>query len=170
MNEKRVFKSISMAGCFAFTIGTMSLIAPGQKGGTAAKGGSLRVEKPQRNSKTLGERMGYRRIVYVLERQRDLKLDFAELKELHQSALDKGNVRLKFETVIKASLAAQRHSNDDQFVNTQKVVDALSSTNNNLAAALQRVFSISEREAKAEEVAVTAHYKEAERDAARSVQ
>ena len=161
MGKKRLFDAIIGTGLVAVTIISTIGIAQGQKGGTAAKGGSFRIETPERNAKPSDKPMYYRRVVSVLN------LNFAELEGLYLEARDKGNVRLKFETVIKAALAAERSSKDERSDDSQKVVEALSFTNNKLAVALQRVFSLSEREAKDAEAVVTAQYKEAEREAAR---
>jgi hypothetical protein len=162
MRGGKLIKSTLALFGFALILSSATVIALAQKGGTAAKGGSHSIERPPRqrrsNLKTLAAR--YRPIVSQLD------LTFSELVDVFDAAR-KDNPGLKFETVITAYIAAESHSTQSQIEDGKKVVDALSAAHNNLALALQRVFSLSEEQAAEEARAAVARFKEAERQAAR---
>jgi poly(3-hydroxybutyrate) depolymerase len=131
-----------------------------QRGGTASRGGSLRLEKPvsvhRQNLQTLA--VLYRPIVRLLD------LNFTELVEEYEAAR-KHNQRLKFQTVITAYVATEQHSFSSGIDYGKKVVDALKSSRNDLALALQRVFSLTGDQAKSQAHEAVERYNEAERQA-----
>jgi hypothetical protein len=147
-----------------FVDGTPVVLA--QKGGTAAKGGSFKVERaaPPRKSGLENQPFYFRPVVNILRGDSILKLDFDDLQEAYVEA-QKRNPRLKFETVIKAFIAAERRLPDAGAENGQKIIDKLRATNNNLALALRRAFSLTEQEAKEEERAANVIYDDAARKA-----
>ena len=144
----------------ALVLAVSSSIVFGQQGGTASKGGSVRVERPEpgvrTNSKTLAAL--YRPVV------RQLDLNFTELMDDYQAAR-RSNRDIKFETVIIAYIAAEQQSESSENDYGKAVVQALESARNNVAKALQRVFSLTEEQAKSRAHDAVERFKEAERQA-----
>lgn len=129
------------------------------QGGTASKGGSIRLEKPsQRPANNKVRSVYYRRIA------RSLNLNPSEVAAAYDDAR-KQNPALKFEMVIMAYWAAEQHSTSNQLEDGKKVVDALRLTRNSLALALRQVYSLTEEQAKDEERKAITEYNEAERKA-----
>lgn len=145
---------------YALVLAVSSSIVSGHQGGTGSKGGSLRVERPEpglrTNSKTLAGL--YRPVV------RQLDLNFTELMDDYEAAR-KSNRDIKFETVIIAYVAAEQQSHSSENDYGKALVQALKPAGNNLAKALQRVFSLTEEQAKSQAHDATERYKEAERQA-----
>src|ERR1051325_1283710 len=145
---------------FVLDLAVSISIVYAQQGGTASRGGILRLEKPvsvhRQNVQTLAAL--YRPIVRLLD------LNFTELLDEYEAAR-KDNQGLKFERVITAYIAAEQHSPSSETDYGKKVVDALKPARNDLALALQRVFSLTEEQAKSRAHEAVGRYKEAERQA-----
>jgi|GEM_PF-6882966 len=139
----------------------LTSVVSGQAG-TASKGGSIRLEKPEvrRRSNTQILSPEYRRIVSILESDFHLELNFSELRDEYEGAL-KNNHALKFETVITAYIAAEQQSPSSATNDGEAVVRALKPARNNLALALQRVFSLTEEQAKDRAEEAVERYKQA---------
>lgn len=139
-----------------------------QKGGTAAKGGSFRLERARssRGTEIKNQPMYYRSVVRALEADIP-EIDFPGLEEIYDSAGVKG---LKFETVIKAFIAAKQHSpesgEDALRADCINIIKSLGAGGSNLSRALQRVFpSLTREAAKEAERAADASYERARRAA-----
>lgn len=135
-----------------------SSIVFAQQPGTASKGGSFRVEKaePRRHENLETMAATYRPIVRLLD------LNFTELMDEYHEAR-KDNSGLKFESVITAYIATEQCSASSGTDYGKAVVQALKPAHNNLAVALQRVFSLTKEQAKVQAREAAERYKQAER-------
>lgn len=147
---------------FALILAVSGSVVFGQQPGAGSRGGSLRLEKPEAghraNLKTLAA--FYRPVVRILAEKFSVDLNFTELIDEYE-ATRKDNPRLKFETVITAYIAAEHSSSFE--IDGKAVVHALKSAGNNLALALQRVSSLTGKQAKSQAQQATEIYKQAER-------
>jgi hypothetical protein len=152
---------------FALFLAVSSSIVCAQQAGSASKGGSIRLEKaeraPRSNLQTLAAL--YRPLVRQLDVSYKINLNFTELVDEYDAAR-KTNRDIKFETVIIAYIAAEQQSSSENDPG-KAVVQALKPARNNLALALQRVFSLTEEQAKSQAREAVDRYKEAERQVRR---
>jgi hypothetical protein len=171
MSSKRYFKlSILMFFLAAFLAEASVTFA--QKPGTAARGGSLGINTSDRlggGSGLKNQPMYYRPIVRALELDFP-EIDYPELEQIYMDAKNQ-NAGLKFETVIKAFIAAKQRSpqsgEDALRVDCIRIVDYLSRSSNSLSKALQRAFpTLTNEQGKEAERQANTRYKQAEREAA----
>lgn len=151
---KLVFTSIAVVGCLAIV-----RPANGQKAGLSANGGSVargRTAPVRSISKT--EPMFYRRIT------RALGFDFADLEETYREARLQ-NPKLDFPTLLRGQIAVEMKAADTTDFTTHQLLEALATSQNKLATAFQKVFSLTSAEANQLEKTVNAQYKSAERTA-----
>ena len=148
----------------ALVLALSSSIVCGQQAGTANKGGSIRLEKPEPGHRTNLKALAalYRPVVRQLDVLYKIDLNFTELMDEYEASR-KDNRDVKFETVIIAYIAAEQQPPASENDYGKAIVQALKPSRNNLALALQRVFSLTEEQAKAQVQEATDRYKEAKR-------
>jgi hypothetical protein len=170
MDSRRFFKPIIM-GIFLIAICQLGAsVTLAQRGGTAAKGGTFGLERADgsRSTGIKDQPMYYRSVVRALESDFP-EIDYLDLKEIYEDANVEG---LKFETVVKAFIAAKQRSPESDEDALRKdcinIVNALRGVNKNLSKALRHAFpSLTEKQAKEAERAANTSYKQALREVAR---
>jgi hypothetical protein len=124
------------------------------------------LEKPDPGRRTNLQTLAalYRPLVRQLNVIYKIELNFTELLDEYEAAR-KNNRDIKFEMVILAYIAAEQQSSLSESDYGKAIVQALKPARNNLAVALQQVFSLSEEQAKSQAHDAIERYKEAERQA-----